>query len=440
MFGSRILEVAIGVICVFLLVSIICTAVREGLDGWLKTRAAFLELGIRDLLHDPDAIGIARAFYDHPLINGLYGGTFRPRSATEHASALARGHGLPSYIPARNFAIAIMDIAARGSTLAPVDASAPVLSLATVRANVINLENAAVQRLLLTAIDISQGDFDTAVANIAAYYDSAMDRVSGAYKRATQKLLFFIGLAVAVALNVNPITIADYLYHDDATRAAVVARAEVIARDSSLINSDSTNRYAHARAALDSLHIPIGWDAVDFSLPGTRTDTIVDAHGASHVVTAYRSWWNYLFVPLLGWIITAFAATLGAPFWFDILNKVMVIRSTVKPHEKSPEESSDDRQTGADRKKSQPNDVAGRATGDSALNASSTSNAGSATTTSSTSNASSTTQTSPAPIATAASTTERADDVVDGCDAEVGGGVPITSDEQLPAALGGVAP
>src|SRR4051812_32756101 len=102
MFGSRILEVAIGILCVFLLVSIICTAVREGLDGWLKTRAAFLEMGIRELLHDRDAVGLARTFYTHPLISGLYSGTFRPRDATAHPSALARGKGLPSYIPARN--------------------------------------------------------------------------------------------------------------------------------------------------------------------------------------------------------------------------------------------------------------------------------------------------------------------------------------------------
>jgi hypothetical protein len=35
---------------------------------------------------------------------------------------------------------------------------------------------------------------------------------------------------------------------------------------------------------------------------------------------------------------------MGAPFWFDLLNKVTVIRSTVKPHEKSGEEASEDRQ------------------------------------------------------------------------------------------------
>jgi hypothetical protein len=45
-----------------------------------------------------------------------------------------------------------------------------------------------------------------------------------------------------------------------------------------------------------------------------------------------------------GWLLTALAATLGAPFWFDVLNRLMVIRSTVKPHEKSPEEASEDRQ------------------------------------------------------------------------------------------------
>jgi hypothetical protein len=39
MFGSEALEVAIGIIFVYILVSIICTAIREGIEAWLKTRA-----------------------------------------------------------------------------------------------------------------------------------------------------------------------------------------------------------------------------------------------------------------------------------------------------------------------------------------------------------------------------------------------------------------
>ena len=44
----------------------------------------------------------------------------------------------------------------------------------------------------------------------------------------------------------------------------------------------------------------------------------------------------------LGWLLTALAVSMGAPFWFDLLNKFIVIRSTVKPKEKSPEEKSKD--------------------------------------------------------------------------------------------------
>jgi len=38
---------------------------------------------------------------------------------------------------------------------------------------------------------------------------------------------------------------------------------------------------------------------------------------------------------LLGWFLTACAASLGAPFWFDVLGKIIVVRSSVKPGEKS---------------------------------------------------------------------------------------------------------
>ena len=54
--------------------------------------------------------------------------------------------------------------------------------------------------------------------------------------------------------------------------------------------------------------------------------------------------WNNGLAPFLGWLLSALAATMGAPFWFDVLNKFMVIRSTVEPREKSPDEASEDRQ------------------------------------------------------------------------------------------------
>ena len=345
MLGSKILEVAIGIIFVFLLVSMICSAIREGLESWLKSRAAFLDQGIREMLHDRDAVGIARSLYSHPLIYGLYLDEYRPRAASRPLTALARGGNLPSYIPARSFALAMLDIAARGTGTHGLASSpaAPVFTLALVRENVLNLENGPVQRVLIGAIDTSGGSMERAVGNLTVWFDSAMDRVSGAYKRATQKLLLGIGLVLAIVLNVNTLAIAHYLFRHDVERAALVARAEAVARDTSFMRGASDVQYVRARAALDSLRLPIGWDHMALTGP-FHTSLVRNASGAVVQVRELRLWRNVI-EPIVGWILTALAAMLGANFWFDLLNKVMVVRSTVKPHEKSPEEDSEDRQT-----------------------------------------------------------------------------------------------
>ena len=40
---------------------------------------------------------------------------------------------------------------------------------------------------------------------------------------------------------------------------------------------------------------------------------------------------NQLRWPLLGWLLAALAISLGAPFWFNVLNRVLAVRSTLKP-------------------------------------------------------------------------------------------------------------
>lgn len=329
MFGSITLEVVIGIIFVNILVSIICSSIREGVEGLLKSRAAYLEHGIRELLHDKKGEGLAKSFYEHPLIYGLFTQKYIPGKDLKRPPILAKGGDLPSYIPAKNFAIALMDMATRGQQTDDVSShpNSPVISVDAIRSNIMNLNSPFVQRVLLTAVDSAQGSLDKVQENIEAWYDSSMDRVSGWYKRSTQWVLFFISLTVAVGININTITIADYLYRNEATRSALVARAEAVAKDTAFVSS----KFTQAKNDLDSLGIPIGW-SVGWGAP---------RHGNEVGSTGI---WNNFFGPLLGWLLTALAATMGAPFWFDLLNKIMVIRSTVKPHEKSKEEDSEDRQ------------------------------------------------------------------------------------------------
>lgn len=328
MFGSEMLDVAVGMIFIYLLVSVVCSAVREGIEALTKTRAAYLEYGIRELLHDVKAEGIANSLYDHPLIKGLFPGEYKPGGESK-PRFFTSGAKLPSYIPAENFAIALMDIAARGPKTDAVS-GAPTsteISLDAIRANIRNIGNPAVQRVLLTALDSAQGDLNKARAHIAAWFDSGMDRISGWYKRLTQWILFSIGLAVAIAFNIDTFAIANHLYKNEEARSVIVEQAKVIST-----GSIPNIKPEDALEKLKSKGLPIGWPMQE-SQKREGWPAWIPARVSTGIALIF------------GWLITALAVSMGAPFWFDMLNKVMVIRSTVKPHEKSPEEASEDHQT-----------------------------------------------------------------------------------------------
>src|SRR3954464_6400533 len=80
MFGSNVLEIALGLGVLFLLLSLMATAIREAIESVLKTRAVYLERGIREMLGDRDGIGIAKQLYEHPLISSLFRGDFDHKS------------------------------------------------------------------------------------------------------------------------------------------------------------------------------------------------------------------------------------------------------------------------------------------------------------------------------------------------------------------------
>lgn len=305
LFGSAILDTAIGLVFVFLLLSLIATAVQEALEIWLKTRAAHLEAGIRRLL-DGDGTGtnLADMFYQHPLIRGLYDAS-KPKDR-------------PSYIPTRNFALALLDMVARGTDLnntQEATGTAQPISVEGIRLTVGKIGNKPVQRAILAALDTAEGSLVRMQKNLEDWYDSAMDRVSGGYKRHTQKVLIALGLVLAVLANVDAIAVAKRLYQDKPVRDAVVQQATAY----TAAHPDDTKTIAAFQAQLDALPLPIGW-------PRPCPQGFV----------GYATM-------ILGWLVTGLAISLGAPFWFDLLNKFMVIRATVKPKEKSPEEGSEDR-------------------------------------------------------------------------------------------------
>jgi hypothetical protein len=322
-------------------------------------------------------------------------------------------------------------------------------------------------RVLRALLADAAGDVDRFRENIEVWFNDGMDRVSGAYKRATMKWQFGIAFALAVALNVDTLLIVRALWREPTLRKAIADQGAVVAQspppalvrrelnaraqaggrelivelssptveegvlqtayvsvrgttgDTTVdVEAQSANielrekgknenqpklsitvqgesgtqnvpvyiaakpvtteslervsfavtsgtdqprtaivivamppadqRYEHLRRQLSDLGLPMGWSCGDESTPAP-------AQGRS-TTASYRSrpfWcnggalggrgdtWNvWLFLEvlsvLIGWGITASAAALGAPFWFDTLKRVVAIRGAGKAPEERP--------------------------------------------------------------------------------------------------------
>jgi hypothetical protein len=122
------------------------------------------------------------------MINGLFKGNYDP-SAKDKSN-------LPSYIPSRNFALAILGIVA------------PQSSAVSLRDSVDKIENAKVKNALTAMLHEAGEDANKLRDSIESWFNSTMDRVSGWYKRRSQLIIFLLGFGAAAIININSITIA----------------------------------------------------------------------------------------------------------------------------------------------------------------------------------------------------------------------------------------
>jgi ADP-ribose pyrophosphatase YjhB (NUDIX family) len=100
MFGSNILEVAVGVIFVYLLLSLICTVINEGIATIINQRGKVLIAGIQNLLNDRTLSGLAQQLYNHGLVVGI----------SKNGNDPNKPNGLPSYMLPATFALSLLDI------------------------------------------------------------------------------------------------------------------------------------------------------------------------------------------------------------------------------------------------------------------------------------------------------------------------------------------
>lgn len=333
------LEVAIGIVFLYFVLALVCSSINEAISTIFGLRARFLQAGLVNLLSGKSSDGVAtlKGIFNSPLLHALIrpgyelGDEVNKASWTDPTRLKQWFKGprpSPAYIPSRTFVSALTGLAADlQERLADAESAADDLSKAKEKGTPQELTDArrrwkeaadAVEQALegfpneqlqnsLLALYRSAGK-DAAEFRHATeqWFDDAMERVSGWYKRRVQLFLGIIGALLVLLLNADTLTTGRALWRDEAVRAGVVAQAEAAAQ-----NDQADQDLGQLVKELD---VPLGWE---WSLGDAPTQFPNDL-------------WSVL-AKVFGLALTTAALLLGAGFWFDLLSKIIRVRGTGAP-------------------------------------------------------------------------------------------------------------
>lgn len=314
------LDVALGLSFIFFLFSVLVSTTSEMFLSWSNARGKMLWKALGHMLpqdsHGQDAMPL-NDFVQHPLMTALHRHTSADASVAKH---------FPSYLSSGQFSQVLMDLLETKGTEAKAETR-----WEQVRAGIAQLGGASAGPLQALSRDAERnllpGQEPSSVFQFLAgqWFDAMMDRSTGWYKRLTQVWNFGLGLALAVACNLNVIAITRALSTNDELRTAFVQKAEAsVKAQSELAAKMGVEESKGARAVFDEAvkeisdsGFPVGWNS-----------------------TTAKAWTTHpfstFFESLLGWLMAGAAAALGAQFWFDLMKRIINMRGTGARPETNP--------------------------------------------------------------------------------------------------------
>lgn len=336
MSGWPILDVAIGLSFVYLLLSTICTSLTEGITTQLRSRPKYLARGIAALIGDA-ATG---DFFSHPAIATFMNDEedSTPRKVIRKIlgvlgvkRTIAVGRD-PSYLPGDKFAVVVQ---------------------AMLRETVNGKPRYAELANNLSVVLKNATTSDEEIKALHVWYDQVMERVSGWYKRHAQMWIRIVAIAVVVVLNADSTSIANLLWTDPTVRQVAVEQAKARLaqpppQTASVDYSDTDESIPDEQPEQigkpgDSSDKHLGLDPTQWQLIYKLMGWTEDKAGLEQQMgiqgktnqagilapSLYllQLFWFGLQRHWLGWFITVIAVSLGAPFWFDALNRLVNIRN-----------------------------------------------------------------------------------------------------------------
>ena len=298
---SVIVDVAIGLIFMYLVLSLICTTINELAATVLKLRARALFKTVTKLIDNPN---VRKAFYDHGLISNASVSSSGGKTTPDQPSASDH----PSYFGGRTFAMALL-----GSV--DPDNPNPLPPINEINTAIEKLPVSNIRDVLMANLATAGNDIAKLRDNVAEWYDTSMDRLSGEYKRKIKWISFGVGFALALLINADSLKVGQAIWNDQSLRTQVVNSAgEALKGSLPKCDQQDPAKAIECQVGLinklgqDLRPLPIGW-------PDTPP---ADTSGGSWL------WWWML--KIFGCLFTGIALSLGAPFWFDLLEKFMNVR------------------------------------------------------------------------------------------------------------------
>jgi hypothetical protein len=282
----------------------------EGLDIWDKGVVAKAGLTISEAVTRQLNENPVKALYSHPIIKSLS----KPKK-------------LPSYIQPRDFCSALFDLLMLAGT---TEGSKPEEFLTNVKNGIAKLDDPALKGTLLPLIqnaELAEQDAEQRIAlarsNMEDWFNATMDRASGWYKRNTVRVAILVGLVIAILLNADTLAVVQGLWGDSSLRQSISSAAVAYIQQGQEQSADQ------ALGELKAVNLPLGWNGV----VADRNPQTPFNPQEFPVLPGEIS------LKVLGLLITGLAISHGSSIWFDILQSLLNINlrsSGAKPAVDSP--------------------------------------------------------------------------------------------------------
>ncbi|MCB0723536.1 MAG: hypothetical protein KDC73_02450 [Ignavibacteriae bacterium] len=352
--NSEVIDIILVLSFTYFILSFVSSSILELMYSIFNSRGKLLKEFISKLLNGKAEDTAVERFYNHPLIKSLKDSFFKIKI---------------NFIPSKYFAKVLLDI----SNINRANISESAKSLAEneiLSADAKNLIEYYVKEGndFLSADDFKNLEnlfpnelidkYAIAQNGLEKYYENAMKGLEESFKKGSTKWILIIASSMILFFNVDTIKITETLYSNKKELTEVTNKVVKYLDNNKIGNYDSVSN-------VDSVSTLVKKDSTSITQDTVKKDSInkdttkngVDDLGNSikqldslHTIITdlgslgiplgwdekwkEQDFFSFLIRKIAGLLLTIFAVTMGAPFWYDIMKRLIGVRKSLSEEKK----------------------------------------------------------------------------------------------------------